>query len=152
MTENNDLAKTVLVFMVTSLRANFSEVVFLLPVRNLTTSVLVENFQKVMSFLSPHVLVQAVSVDNHIVNRKLYTSLHQKLYVEGEDSTSIIRHPFRDDDFLFLLFDSSHCIKNVFNNFHTRRTFNFIGTSNDTAEKAQFNDLNKSFAIESGQA
>lgn len=151
LTESNDLAKTVLVFMVTSLKANFSEVVFLLPVRNLTSDVLVENFLKVLSFLSLHVLVQAVSVDNHVVNRKLYSFLHQTYHVEREDSESIIRHPFKSDDLLFLLFDSTPCIKNVFNNFHTRRTFTFIGT-NDTPEKAHFNDLNRICTLESGQA
>ena len=75
-----------------------------------------------MDLLSKHVFVQAISADNHIINRKLYEMLRTD---NGTNLTYMITHPFKADDFLFLLFDTTHGLKNVFNNFHVREVFKY---------------------------
>lgn len=148
LTDDNEAAKTVLVFMVKSLAHDFSEVIKLVPCRNLTASVLKSHFDDVMMVLSKYVFVQAVSVDNHIINRKLYEMLR------SEDSTCShghkIKHPFNEGDFLFLMFDVTHGLKNVFNNFHVRQVFKYPDT-NGVIKKASFNDLNEIYKLESSR-
>ena len=154
LAENSDTAKTVLVFIVKSLRSPFSEVVSLVPMRNLTADVLMEIFKSVMNFLSSYLHVQAVSVDNHIINRRLYSSLYECQGVkEGPmESPSVIHHPQRSNDFLFLLYDVTHIIKNFFNNFHVRKHFVFQNFEKNEIQNANFKDLEKIVSTESSQS
>ena len=154
MTDSNEPAKTVLVFMVKSLRAKFSEVVSLVPTRSLKADTLLEHFHKVILFLSSYLLVQAVSVDNHVVNRKLYLSLLKSFCVDPEnvEKQSVIRHPYHASEFLFLLYDGTHCIKNFFNYFHVRRKFRSFNIESNVVEEASFKHLEKIYQLESAQS
>ncbi len=69
VTDNGGLAKTVLVFMVQSIRTKYRDVVKVVPVENLTTSLLLEQFTSVLRSISNIFHVIAVSMDNHVVNR-----------------------------------------------------------------------------------
>jgi len=69
VTDEGRLSKTVLAFMLQSLCGKYKDVVKLVPVANLTTDILFQNFNAVMSSLSSVYFVIAVSVDNHVVNR-----------------------------------------------------------------------------------
>ena len=59
-------AKTVLAFMVQSVCGSYKDVVCVVPINKLDTSILTSLFQKVMLALDKIFLVIAVSVDNHI--------------------------------------------------------------------------------------
>ena len=62
-----------------------------------------------------------------------------------------ITHPYKPDNFLFLLFDTTHGLKNVFNNFHVREVFKYPD-ENGVIKKASFNDLNQIYKLESSQS
>ena len=110
LTEDGNKAKTVLAFMVQSIFSKFKDVVYLAPVERLNTSQLKSYFDSLLEQLSRFVFVQAVSVDNHVVNRTLYQQLC------GGMHHSSIEHPCVEGERLFLLFDATHNMKNIFNN------------------------------------
>ena len=69
VTDEGRLSKTVLAFMLQSICGKYKDVVKLVPVENLSTDILFQNFNAVMSSLSSVYFVIAVSLDNHVVNR-----------------------------------------------------------------------------------
>jgi len=69
LTEEGSPAKTVLAFMVQSICGNYKDVVCLVPVDKLDSSLLKCWFFKVMEFLKGIFNVVAVSADNHVCNR-----------------------------------------------------------------------------------
>ena len=69
LTEDGACARTDLTFMVQSVCQNYKDVVCLVPVEKLDTSILRCWFDKVMKCLDEIFFVVAVSVDNHICNR-----------------------------------------------------------------------------------
>ncbi len=113
------LSKTLLAFMIKSIMGSYSDVVSLVPVTNLDSSLLKKEFDNVMRALY-HLgfEVLATSMDNATPNRKLYTNE----LCDGELKPSV-DHPCMPNKPLFLLFDNVHNFKNVFNNFHTKREF-----------------------------
>lgn len=119
LTENGSKAKTVLTFMVQSLFSKFKDVVYLAPVDRLNTLQLNSYFESLLEQLSHFVFVQAVSVDNHVVNRTFYQQL-----CGGVHRTSI-EHPCVAGERLFLLFDATHNMKNIFNNWVSEKELSF---------------------------
>lgn len=118
MTEDG-FAKTLLCFMVKSLKGKFQDMVSIYPVAKLNSKFLKKAFTEVMDKLYHcGLVVLALSVDNAPTNRSFYV----KELCNGNLSTSI-QHPHFPDTELFLLFDSSHNVKNVYNNFLNRRSF-----------------------------
>ena len=69
VTDNGGVSKTVLVFMVQSIRSKYKDVVKVVPVDTLTTDLLLEQFHSVLQSISDIFHVFAISVDNHVVNR-----------------------------------------------------------------------------------
>ena len=150
VTSESELAKTVLAFMIKSIRSDFSEMISLIPVRNLTANEIKKHFDEVMSLLKDYVLIVAISVDNHVINRKFYDLLRAAHKIDNESSRVVIRHPYFEQESLFLLSDTTHCLKNVFNNFHIRETLRY--PTEDGSEKARFSDLKAIFHMESSQS
>lgn len=148
-TEAGESAKTVLAFMAKSLRSSFSEMISLIPVRNLTGIELKSHFDQVMVLLKDLLFIQVVSVDNHAINRTLYSLIRAS---EDEEIPSIVEHPNYPDEKLFLLFDSTHNLKNVFNNFHVRQVFRYPTLDGNSIDKACFRDLVSIYKNESGQS
>ena len=136
LTEEGVPAKTVLAFMVQSMRSNYKDVVCLVPVNKLDTAILRRWFDTVMTAIDELMLVLAVSVDNHVCNRyytlstefrcsiDYHISFNRKLLIElsgqGEICSSI-DHPIRRNEKLFLLFDFTHNFKNIFNHFVNKK-------------------------------
>lgn len=137
-TKSGEKAKTVLAFMVKSLRSSFSEIVSLIPVRNLTGIELKSHFDEVMDLLKDFLFIQVVSVDNHSINRTLYSLIRSS---ENAEIPSIAEHPINSNEKLFLLFDSTHNLKNVFNNFHVRQVFRYPTLDGELYEKAVLGSL-----------
>ena len=69
VTNEGEVAKTVLSFMIKSLNGKFSEVVCLIPINHLKVDTLYNYFMEIMHQLKDFVLVQSVSVDNYSINR-----------------------------------------------------------------------------------
>ena len=69
LTEDGLPAKTVLAFMIQSTCCKYKDVVCLIPVNKLDTTLLSCWFEKVMKALNDIFLVIAVSIDNHVCNR-----------------------------------------------------------------------------------
>ena len=110
LTKDGKPAKTVLAFMIHSISSKFSDVVFLVAVDTLNTDLLHGYFNQVIQQLHNIVFIQAVSMDNHAVNRALY------LLLSNRSLESSIEHPTVPNERLFLCFDTTHNLKNVFNN------------------------------------
>ncbi len=116
--QEGSVCKTVLSFMLKSLAGSYSDVVALYPVNNLDSNKLEQTFTQVMTSLAKiDIVVQAVSVDNATPNRRFYVKLCQG------DLQVAFDHPTIPNDKLFLLFDSVHNFKNIFNNFNNRKEF-----------------------------
>ena len=62
-------AKTVLTFMIQSVKGKYKDVICLIPIHKLSTVLLWKWFDLVMSALNDLFLVVAVSADNHVCNR-----------------------------------------------------------------------------------
>ena len=65
-------AKSVLTFIVQSVCGSYKDVVCVVPINKLDTSILTSWFQKIMLALDKVFLVIAVSVENHICKRYLF--------------------------------------------------------------------------------
>ena len=105
-------AKTVLTFMIQSTCSKYKDVVYLVPVFRLTSDTLYNEFISVVTQIDSLFHVIAVSTDNHVINRSFFKRL-----CCGNDIVPFIEHPIRRDSKLFLLFDFTHNLKNIFNNF-----------------------------------
>ena len=124
----SDLAtKTLMCVMIKSVASKFAEVISLSPMVNLKSTDLEEITKQVVPALHScglQVLVQ--SVDNYSSNRKYYKSLCSgELKANVPLSTffsSDLEQPNPDPD-VYLLFDTVHNFKNVYNNFINKGMF-----------------------------
>jgi len=98
---------------------SYRDVVMMEPVKNISV-------EKMNNFVM-HVLKQlkdvgffvvAISCDNHVVNRHFF----KKRLCGGEIKTKIT-NPFDSTKPIYLLFDSTHNFKNIYNNFQKKRVF-----------------------------
>ena len=85
----------------------------------LNTLELKSYFESLLEELCHFVFVQAVSVDNHIVNGTFYQQL-----CGGMHRTSI-EHLCVAGERLFLLFETTHNMKNIFNNWVSEKELSF---------------------------
>ena len=84
--------------------------------------------------------------------------MFRKLYMElcgGKELSTSIEHPLRSKERLFLLFDFTHNLKNMFNNFVTRKRYHVPEIANANAQHilggeclAQFEHINRLYALE----
>ena len=113
-----DVASTVLVFMIRSVIGKYRDVVSIVPVNNLTAVTMHNSFNVVMrSLLHIGFSVVATSVDNNRVNSKFY----KLLCLKGDDKRSVVFE--NSNNPTFLLFDSTHNFKNIYNNFLNKEHF-----------------------------
>ena len=118
LTDDCKIAATALYFMVKSLSSGYQDMVGIYPVKNLKAPTQKECFDKIMILLNEVCFnVVGISVDNAAANRKFY----KDFLCEGSWKVSIA-NPFTGGE-IFLIFDPTHIIKNVYNNFLTRKTF-----------------------------
>ena len=69
LTDDGLPAKTILAFMVQSIRSKYKDVVCLVRISKLDTASLRAWFDRVMISVDEFLLVSAISVDNHVCNR-----------------------------------------------------------------------------------
>jgi len=118
LTENCQIASTALCFMIKSLSSGYKDMVGIYPMKNLKAAAQKDCFDKIIFLL--HEIgfnVIGISVDNAAANRKFY----KDFLCAG------IWKPFITNQFtggkIFLIFDPTHIVKNVYNNWLTRKTF-----------------------------
>lgn len=88
--------------------------------------------------------VVGVCLDNHAANRKFFKQLC------GGTLKISIPNPVASEKPLFLLFDSVHNMKNIYNNFQKRKTFQFppLISGDESSGKANFNHIKELFQLE----
>jgi len=118
LTPDGAVASTLLCFMVKSLVSKFKDLVGIYPMANLTAAKQFECYNEVMTLLrSVGLNVIAIYVDNAATNRKFFVDF----LCNGQLQTSIIDSVTGQP--IFLIFDPVHDLKNVYNNFQSRKTF-----------------------------
>ena len=118
LTDDCQIAATALCFMIKSLSSDYQDMVGIYPVKNLKAQTQKECFDKIMFLLHEVGFnVVGISVDNAAAKRKFY----KDFLCEGRWKPSIV-NPFTGGQ-IFLIFDPTHIIKNVYNNLLTRKLF-----------------------------
>ena len=145
LTENCQVAVTALCFMIKSLSSNYKDMVGIYSVKNLKAETQKQCFDKIMQLLHEVGFnVIGISVDNAAANRKFY-----KHFLCNGTWRSSIKNKFTGGE-IFLVFDPTHIIKNVYNNFHTRRVFKLPATLSFMPKTvtASFSDVEAVYNIE----
>jgi len=118
LTDNCQVATTALCFMIKSLSSGYQDMVGIYPIKNLKATTQKECFDKIMFLLHQVGFnVVGISVDNAAANRKFY----KDFLCKGNLKTSI-QNIYTGDE-IFLIFDPTHVIKNIYNNLLTRKVF-----------------------------
>ena len=136
----NVVANTVLCFMIKSVGGGkYMDVVKLIPMCNLNADKLYTNFLQVARLLRDvGFIVIAISTDNLSANRAFF-----KLLGNGELTTQVL-NPIDPTGYpIFLLFDPTHNIKNIYNNFLCKKSFQCpaVYPILDTNITAKFSDI-----------
>ena len=143
---DGSVASTLLCFMVKSLACKYKDVVAIYPMCKLTAEKQHECFKETMKLLgSVGIRVVAVSVDNAATNRKFYVDC----LCSGSLQTHFIDTATGQP--IFLLFDPVHNMKNLYNNFQARKTFECPVMENNLPDGccAKFADIAELYELES---
>ena len=138
LTADGSVASTLLCFMIKSLTCKYKDVVAIYPMCKLTAEKQHDCFKQTMSLLSViGIRVVAVSVDNAAVNRKFYVDYLCNGALQKHVIDTVTGQP------IFLLFDPVHNVKNLYNNFQARKTFECPAMPNNLLEGccAKFADI-----------
>ena len=149
LTEAGEVASTLLCFMVKSLTSKYRDLVAMYPMSKLTAIKLNESFTQVLKLLhSVSFNVVAVSVDNAAANRKFFVDL----LCEGQLKTSVVNPESGQP--MFLIFDPVHDLKNVYNNFQSRKHFECppMNRNLPTGCVADFKDIADLYNMESSMS
>ena len=139
--------KTLLAFMIKSIAGKYSDIVCLFPVINLDSKKIKAAFEKVFPALIEigfHPIV--ISMDNASPNRRfLRDELCQKSLKES------VTLAFSPEE-VFPMFDTTHCFKNLFNNFVNHKVFKCppFSTEND-GFTASFSHIKLLYDMELGK-
>ena len=121
LTDGCEVASTALCFMVKSLSSSYKDMVAMYPIKNLRAESQKACFDEVMAL--PHGIgfnVIGIFVDNALANRQFF----KEFLCGGELKESVV-HPFTRGQ-MFLIFDPTHIIRNIYNNFLSKRVLNFL--------------------------
>ena len=138
LTDSFYVATTALCFMIKSFSSGYNDIVGMHPIKNLKAETQNQCFEKIMLLLHEVGFnVVGLSVDNAAANRKFY----KDYLCNGVWKESIINR--LTGGIVFLLFDPTHVIKNIYNNFLTRRVLELPALLSLAPEskKALFSDV-----------
>ena len=117
--ENQTVTKTLLCFMIKSVGGKYMDMVSMSPISKLDSNVLEKQWNNVLKQLtSVGFIVVCDTLDGHSSNRKFY----KDNLCKGDLKISI-KHPFLENSDIFLLFDSVHIFKCIYNNFINKKKF-----------------------------
>ena len=143
-------AKTILALMVNFMRGKPAFVARLSPVLNLEHSYLFDILLKVVEVIhEAGGYVFGSVTDNLSVNQKTYKKLHETYKA---DSICSIPHPVPNEHFssFLTLYDNTHLMKNIRNNWITERTqtLEFVHPYTGKTHKAKWSDIIKLYKLE----
>ena len=108
---NWEVTRSLLGLMLQSTCSAYKDMIALVPVKTLNSSLLKTHFDQVLEAVTKiGITVVGLSVDNFSANRKFYSDLC------GGELKPSISHPLLQDEQIFLLFDATHNLKNWYNN------------------------------------
>ena len=139
-------SKTILCFMISSAKSKYKDMVSLCPIDALDAKLLHSLFLQALLGLEKvgfHVL--AISVDNLSVNRKFYHTLAQGQLKPW------IPHPTKVNARLYLLFDTVHIFKCIYNNFVEKGRFLLPGFDDSDEFSANMEEVKALYDEEMGQ-
>ena len=117
--DNAAVANTILCFMVKSVSCKYKDVVALFPISCISGEKNFDIFNNLISYLERlGIKIDGVCTDNHSANRSFF-----KLLCGSPCIRPSIQHPLCERRKLFLIFDSVHNFKNIYNNFLRLQSF-----------------------------
>lgn len=140
-----DVAHTALCFMIKSLTCKYRDIVDIFPMKSLKAESLFNCYKEVLQLLHDIGFnVAAICVDNASANRKFYT----EFLCSGSLSEKIL-NPFNGLN-IYLLFDPTHNLKNLYNNFQSRKLFKCPAFPPllEKPSTASFNDIESVYTYE----
>ena len=147
LTQAGEVASTILCFMASTVCDKYQDVVALIPISHLNADKLKEATWNVLQLLAESGFnVVSLCCDNHNANRSFFKNV-----LCGGVLSSMVYNPVTKRP-LFLLFDSVHNLKNIYNNFCKRGILSFPSIDDPTSIKtASFIDIRNLYAEESKQ-
>ena len=136
-------ARTVLTFMIRPLMGGKSSVVRLIPIFSLKADFLYEQLISLLRLISEcGGRAIALMCDCHAINRKCYKMFNEKFLCEPNMPWKV-NHPTEKDAYLFLLFDTTHLMKNIRNNWITesRKELSFRSPESEREVLGEWNDV-----------
>lgn len=142
--DDGSCAGTIVSFMIKSVCGKYKDMVALYPASKLTASQLHEYFINTLQLLTQcGFTVVALSVDNAAVNRSFFV----KYLCNGNLSTRFT-NPFSSEP-IYLLFDPTHNLKNIYNNLQSRKVFHCPSfRDNESSFIVDFNHIEQLYHIE----
>ena len=135
-------ARTVLAIMVAPSMGKPAFVCRLIPMYSMKADLLVEETSKVIQLVHKHSgYAFLLMTDNLRTNQSCFKK-YREMY--GSDNDYSCKHPVSNDQFqiLFLLYDPTHLVKNIRNNWHTEKTqkLKFVNPENGKTVVAKWSD------------
>ena len=115
-------AKTVLSFMVSPLMGGPAFIARLIPVHSLNSELMFDQINQLLKIIhDASGYVYLVMTDNFKANQSLFKKMHD---VYGSKTLWSVNHPVKNEEFeeLFMLYDPTHLLKNIRNNWVTEKT------------------------------
>ena len=117
--ENGDLTKTLLCVMIKSVAGDYEDVITMSPISEISATKIYTVWKNVVKCTTELGFdVVATTSDGHRANMKLFKTL----LCQGKWKTHI-PNPYQDGKKIFLLFDSTHLLKNIYHNFRGKECF-----------------------------
>ncbi|CAG4970430.1 unnamed protein product [Parnassius apollo] len=143
--DSNELAKTVVCFMVSSTFGRFKEIVRIIPVNSLTGHQLKDYTLEVINFIQLiGFQILCIITDNNRVNQNMYKLI-------AGDSIQFL-NPNYPSKSIYVMYDPVHIFKNIRNNWLNLRspgkTFMFHDFETGQIKMACFNDIEKLYKDE----
>ena len=147
LTAEGEVASTILCFMIKSLCHKYRDVVSIYPVKKLMGLQMFEYYNEVMDMLKKlNVHVIGITVDNAAVNRNFFVHHLCGGVMKTKIEDLVNKQP------TYLLFDSVHNLKNIFNNFLNRKQFNIPSFKQQTIDfpacTANFSHIEELYKLE----
>ena len=140
-----EVTRSLLGLMLQSTCSAYKDMIALVPVKTLNSSLLKTHFDQVLEAVTKiGITVVGLSVDNFSANRKFYSDLC------GGELKPSISHPLLQDEQIFLLFDATHNLKNWYNNHLSRRTFSCPDFKGQRIGKPSMDHLHELYEMEKG--
>jgi len=149
LTHEGSVASTLLCFMVKSLTSKYKDLVAMYPMCKLTATKQYDCYQEVATLLRDvNLNVVAISVDNATANRKFFVDC-----LCGGNLRTFFTDPISNQQ-IYLIFDPVHDLKNVYNNFQSRKNFICPPMHQNLPEgcNAKFQDIIDLYNLESNMA